>query len=215
MDGTHTLLFNDIALDDMQILFQGEQVFVGRGNGAEGFYIDRSQWSNIKIALGTPDAVIERSLEYSVTFPTSSAARALAQASVTYTHPVTRTDEICAPTPRYGDSYDELAQRCYFAYVRLYVPGGSALVDITGVEPDSITSQRGEKGTQLFAGYLRLKPGESRTVVYAYQLPSTIAAEEYSLHVQRQSGTPPLPAVLHLGGETLETTIVEGRWQGP
>ena len=61
VDGTHTLLFNDIALDDMQILFQGEQVFVGRGNGAEGFYIDRSQWSNIKIALGTPDAVIERS----------------------------------------------------------------------------------------------------------------------------------------------------------
>ncbi len=60
-DGTHTLLFSGVSVNDLQVLFQGEQVFVGTGYGAQGFYFDRSEWSNTRVALETADATIERS----------------------------------------------------------------------------------------------------------------------------------------------------------
>ena len=60
-EGTHTLLFSDMALTDLQVIFQDEQVLVGMGYGAEGLYLSRSEWANVRLALGTPDAVIERS----------------------------------------------------------------------------------------------------------------------------------------------------------
>ena len=60
-DGTHTLLFTGVSANDLQVMFQGSQVFVGTGYGAQGFYLDRSEWVNTRIALETPDATIERS----------------------------------------------------------------------------------------------------------------------------------------------------------
>lgn len=60
-EGTHTLLFSAVALNDLQVIFQGDQVRVGTGFGAEGFYFSKSEWANTEIALNTPDAVIERS----------------------------------------------------------------------------------------------------------------------------------------------------------
>lgn len=171
---------------------------------------------DMNMGYNKADAVIQRSLAYTLTWPALPNEGALAQVTLVYTHPLTVTDELCTPTARYGGSYDELTQRCYFAYTRLYVPAGSTLLDITGVDEGTITSQRGEKGTQLFAGYFSLKPGEHREVIFTYQLPATIVAEGYSLHIQRQSGTAPLPVRLHLGDEgVVETTIVNGRWQGP
>jgi Ca2+-binding RTX toxin-like protein len=56
----HTLLFNDIEASELQVLFQGDQVLVGPARGEEGFYLARSEWSNVRIALGAPDALIER-----------------------------------------------------------------------------------------------------------------------------------------------------------
>ncbi|MEE4146356.1 MAG: hypothetical protein V2I26_16245 [Halieaceae bacterium] len=60
-DGTHTLLFTGVAVNELQVLFEGSQVFVGTGYGEQGFYLDRSQWNNTRIALESPDATIERS----------------------------------------------------------------------------------------------------------------------------------------------------------
>ena len=60
-EGSHTLLFSGIALAELQVLFQGEQVFVGTGQGSDGFYFSRSEWADTRIALDSPDAVIERS----------------------------------------------------------------------------------------------------------------------------------------------------------
>ena len=60
-EGSHTLLFSGIALAELQVLFQGEQVFVGTGQGSDGFYFSRSEWAGTRIALDSPDAVIERS----------------------------------------------------------------------------------------------------------------------------------------------------------
>jgi len=58
--GTHTLVFRGIDPGDLQVVFRGDSVRIGTGQGADGFYLARDQWSGVRIALDTPDAVIER-----------------------------------------------------------------------------------------------------------------------------------------------------------
>ncbi len=60
-EGTHTLLFANVAMDDLQIVFQTEQVRVTTKLGTHGFFFTRSEWASVQIALDTAEAVIERS----------------------------------------------------------------------------------------------------------------------------------------------------------
>ncbi len=163
------------------------------------------------------DAVIERDLDYAVTWPVDADGQPLAVANITYTHTYTGEANLCEPKPIYGDTYDAMIERCYFDYVRLYVPVGSTLEGIAGVDADSISSQRGEKGTQVFAGYLQVKPGESKTVTFTYRLPATLTEEGYALRIERQSGTGPLPVQLDIGGVRDAFVLSDGRidWMPP
>lgn len=160
------------------------------------------------------NAVVEPSLSYTVTWPAQGTEPASAEVTIRYTHPAPVINEPCDPTPRYGTSYDEMIDRCYFDYVRLYTPSGSELLDATGVDADSLTSQRGEKGTQVFAGYFVLAPGAEHQVTFRYTLPATIQHDSYQLVIQRQSGTQALPVNLNIAGATLSTTVKDGflRW---
>lgn len=157
------------------------------------------------------DAVIDRGLAYTVTWPTTAGEAPLAVASVTYIHTFEGTPNQCEPKPLYGKTYDDMIERCYFNYVRLYAPGGGELEEISGVEADSVVSQRGEKGTQVFAGYLKVAPGESKTVTFTYRLPATITPDAYTLRIERQSGTGPLPVQLDIGGERAAFALSAGR----
>lgn len=159
------------------------------------------------------DAVVNRELDYKVTWPSGEAEPAVATATITYTHSLDVADEVCAPTPRYGSDYDDMTERCYFNYVRLYVPAGSTLIRMTGVNSSSISSQRGEMKTQVFSGYFMLRPGEHHVVRIQYTLPPTISAENYQLRVQRQSGTRALPLTIAVAEETTSTTLSQGRWE--
>ncbi len=60
-EGTHTLVFNNMTARDLQVSFRGDQLSIISRDGAEGFFLPRSEWNNVRIALGSPDAVIERS----------------------------------------------------------------------------------------------------------------------------------------------------------
>lgn len=60
-EGNHTLMFIGISLGDLRVKFKGDQVFVGSDGPEEGFYLSRSQWAKVRIALDTPDAIVERS----------------------------------------------------------------------------------------------------------------------------------------------------------
>ncbi|MEH6593054.1 MAG: calcium-binding protein, partial [Halioglobus sp.] len=60
-EGTHTLLFSGAALADLQILFQGDQVFVGTDSGQQGFQVSKDEWQDIQIALGSTSALVESS----------------------------------------------------------------------------------------------------------------------------------------------------------
>jgi hypothetical protein len=162
------------------------------------------------------DAAMQRELAYRVQWPEGDGAPALAMATITYTHPVEADDPDCTPTSRYGDSYADLVARCYFDYLRLYVPAGSELVDVQGIAPETVTSAPGVQGTTQFAGYLTLRPGAQQRVTFTYRLPPTLQPAEYRLILQRQAGTPPLPLTLAVaGGTPFTTTVTAGRFVWP
>lgn len=153
------------------------------------------------------DAVLERALDYTVSWPDGPDAPAQATLRATYRHPLDVVDPVCEADSFYGDSYTDMIERCYFDYVRLYVPAGSELLDLDGVQAGSATSQAGERGTQVFAGYFVLKPGDSHTVTFTYRLPPHITPDTYTLGVQRQAGSGDLPVTLtlQLDGEPAAT----------
>jgi hypothetical protein len=160
------------------------------------------------------NAAIQRDLSYVVTPPAATGERATATLTISYAHPIDADDPGCDQTPRYGTSYDDMIARCFFNYVRVYVPAGSELISMTGVYPNTVSSQRGEKHTEQFAGYFILSPRNSNTVTLTYALPQQIsdnlAAGNYSLRVQRQSGSGALPLSVQVGDQTLSTTLEQG-----
>jgi len=157
------------------------------------------------------DSVMERSLAYEVSWPDGDDAPGLATTTMTYRHPIEMDGYECDQTPRYGDSYDDMARRCYFDYVRLYAPGGSDLINVEGVEPDSIDSKRGESGTNVFSGFFIIKPGSEHTVTFTYRLPTAMTQEDYRLVVQKQSGAAPLPLTVKVADDGFETTLQQRR----
>lgn len=163
------------------------------------------------------DAVLQRSLSYTVTWPDGPEQPALATATITYTHPISIPNYTCTNNPEYGESYNFLIERCYYDYVRLYTPAGSQLESVEGVEPDSVVTQRGENRTQYFAGYFVLPVGQQRTVTFRYRLPATLTPTTYQLLLRRQAGTQPLPVTLSVNGQTTSTTVADAklRWPAP
>lgn len=159
------------------------------------------------------DAVIERSLSYQLTWPEGPAKAAQAQVTVTYKHLLQLADYDCDPRPHYGQSYDDMMARCYFDYVRLFVPSGSKLLSVEGVESDSVTSQHGEADTEFFAGHFSLRPGEQKALVFRYQLPAWLKPDQYGLIVQKQAGLPFLPLSLQIDGAESATTLQSGQWE--
>lgn len=71
-------------------------------------------------------------------------------------------------------------------WVRIYVPEGSELIDISGLEDreDPYT----ELGKTVFAGYFELRPQGVSKVTVTYKLPFRVG-DEYSLFLQKQPGT--------------------------
>lgn len=163
------------------------------------------------------DAVLQRNLRYTVTWPDGPEQPALATATITYTHPITIPNYTCTNQPEYGESYNFLIERCYYDYVRLYTPMGSQLESIEGVEPDSVVTQRGENHTQYFAGYFVLLLGQQHTVTFRYRLPATLTPETYQLLLRRQAGTQPLPVTLTVNDQTISTILADAklRWPAP
>ncbi len=163
------------------------------------------------------DAAIQRALTYSVTWPNGADQVAQATLSIRYTHPITTPDPGCDPSPRYGSSYAEMISRCYFDYVRLFAPAGSRLMTAKGLDSSSISSRRGERGTEEFAGFFILPPDGQQQVTFSYWLPEGITPDSYRLLLQRQAGTQPLPLTVSVAGVTQTLTVSEGwlDWSAP
>jgi hypothetical protein len=153
------------------------------------------------------NAHIKANLNYRVEIKADGAA----QATLTVRHVNPSSgDAACNPHPHYGAGYDDLVNRCYWDYLRVYAPGGSKLRDATAhpVAADwliSAEAQSGEaeilpqeKGKAVFASFFVLPRGQETQTHLVYQLPpATLERVEegwrYRLLVQKQSGTKAVP----------------------
>ena len=163
------------------------------------------------------NALLARTLAHRVEWPAGPDAPAQATVTVTYRHPANGVDEVCTPSTDFSTiaSYTELMERCYFGYVRLFVPGGSELLALEGVQAESVVAQPGERGTMSFGGYFSMQPGTEHIVTFTYTLPAEITLENYQLVMQRQAGTGPLPVTIAVDDTAFEVTLVDGRMEWP
>jgi hypothetical protein len=150
-----------------------------------------------------------------------------ATATLVYTHTST-ADYPCVPEARYDPVYEQMMNRCYWDYLRLFVPQGSQLQDATRIsvpgqaiwsgEPESgeVTVRPAEEGPWLAFGVLNLLPPDtSQTRRFTWTLPSDVVQwgdgeGRYSLRVQKQPGTRGHPLTVRVrlpsGAQRLDVT---------
>jgi len=123
-----------------------------------------------------------------------------AEVVILYHHQSKAQVEECDKEARYEPTYQALTDRCYWDYVRLYVPKGSTLLSITGADDHDAVG--GENGKNVFSAYFVLAPGKQRQITFRYLLPDSVFAlatsSHYVLHAQKQPGTKAVPLRVHI-----------------
>jgi hypothetical protein len=173
---------------------------------------------------------IDRAFDYAIDLSDMAAPRA--QLVTTYTHSGQPTGEPCYQGVEAefeaGSDYLSLADKCYWNYVRAYLPTGSFLLDssrhvvpaetlFSGQTWDS-TAQPVEEPTGLatFANFMLLPQGETAKFSLLYTLPAGVVQPQadgttlYELRVNKQAGTRPEPLAIRVtlpqGAELVETS---------
>lgn len=166
------------------------------------------------VGFNKVDSVVQRSLRYQVDL--RDLEQPTGEVTLTYQHTGTG-DPACQQLISYGNgTYQDMIQRCYLDYWRVYVPGGSELIDST-TRPvpaeellngagwsGKVERLAGESGSQVLAGLLMLAPGETSQVKLTYRLPTSVvyagdtALAKYNLSLQVQPGLNGIPCELEV-----------------
>ena len=147
------------------------------------------------VGFNKANAAVTEAIAYRVE-PANGALDATLTLTYTHTAPA-GAESICDRSMRYGDSYDEIINRCYWDYLRVYAPGGSELLEADGLNRP--VSEQGEHGTTVFTGSFSLRPGDQHDVTLRYRLPKDIPSSPYRLFVRKQAGTLALPLTVEAG----------------
>lgn len=170
------------------------------------------------------NARIKQSIIYEVDLASSPPQATL---TLIYTH-TAPAGYPCRPEARYDPVYEKMMERCYWDYLRVYIPSGSKLLDATRIpipaeslwrresESGDVASYQAEEGPWTVLAVLSLiPPSQTQTRSFTYLLPPQVINWEggkgfYHLKVQKQPGTlgHPLTIKIHLppGSELLEVT---------
>lgn len=125
--------------------------------------------------------------------------RWLGRLTITYTHPVQVFLEDCVHRPEYGRTYEDMVRRCYWNYVRVYVPSSAELIEARGLEEESISVEPGEKDLTVIAGHFVMRPGSQHVVNLLYRLPDEVFSDgRYRLQMQSQPGMVGVPVIVEL-----------------
>jgi hypothetical protein len=178
------------------------------GNGDYLYLVDSN------VGFNKVDSVIQRTLAYSVDL--SGLNHPMGEVTLSYQH-TGSGDVTCKQEISYGNgTYQDMQDRCYLDYWRVYVPGGSTLLS-TSAKPvpadellngqgwsGHVETMAGEANTQVFAGLLMLPVAKSSQIGISYSLPSGVVQpegtnlQEYNLQVQVQPGLEGLPFRLEI-----------------
>lgn len=182
-------------------------------------------------------------LEQSITHRTQIEQDGLVydEMEITRTHTWTDTDEMMLRnllasfgfTDVNSTMIDMLGRATNRSAMRVYVPHGSALVSVHGIETTAVETHTDlDLGLDYFYFKWDLAPGESETITLTYMLPFTLdfdSLAEYRLHVIKQPGdlnttfkkelaAPDLnsygtfPEVDEIPGITYEETLENSNW---
>ena len=156
------------------------------------------------VGFNKANAAIRQQIRYEVE---SDETGHIAVVTIRYEHTAEAFPEsqLCNRNPRYGDSYDELIRRCYWDYLRVYAPGGSELLESSGL--DRVSTDVAERNTTLFSGDFVLRPGNSTTITLRYRLPESAISDPYRITVRTQGGTVSLPLEVQYGSCLWNTTL--------
>jgi hypothetical protein len=181
---------------------------VGPGNGDYLFLVDSN------VGFNKVDSVIKRSVSYQVDL--SDLDHPAGKLTFTYQH--TGIGNIpCTQEASYGNgTYQDMQQRCYWDYWRVYTPSGSELRSSTTQPvpsdellsgeswPGQVESLSGEANTQVYAGMMVLPISKSTTISISYGLPASVLQvlgidqTAYSLRINVQPGLQGLPFKLEI-----------------
>jgi hypothetical protein len=163
------------------------------------------------VGFNKTDAVVRRSLEYSVDL--SDPAHSKAGLLIHYQHTITQ-DVPCQQQAIYSMSYQGMQERCYWDYWRVYTR--SAV--LTGSQVDKVAADwllnkqswdgildqsDGESGTHVVGGLLVLPTNQTRDVKLQFDLPVSVLENNskglsYSLRLQKQAGVETLPVTINV-----------------
>jgi len=129
-----------------------------------------------------------------------------AKLTLIYTHTST-ADIPCYPESRYASTYEGMINRCYWDYLRVYVPQGRQLLDATRIpvpgealwsgeaESGEVSVHPAQEGPWLSWEVMSVIPtGATQTRHFSWTLPSDVVQWQgkegrYTLRVQKQPGT--------------------------
>jgi len=153
---------------------------------------------------------IERAVDYRVDL--TSDGSAAARLAVSYVHTGTDTGAPCVQDISYAfdvvSDYLNLADRCYWNYLRVYAPEGSLLRDSSthDVPVESLLAGTGWQGpavslrelpgAETFANYFLVPAGRSAATTFQYDLPQVVTegdeeTHRYRLVLVKQAGIGP------------------------
>jgi hypothetical protein len=161
------------------------------------------------VGFNKVDAVIRRTLAYRLDL--RDLDHPIGKVTLTYQH-TEAGNTPCVQVASYGNgTYQDMQDRCYWDYWRIYAPAGSGLQSTTA-QPvaanellngegwsGQVASMNGEDNTQVFAGLLVLPMGQSTQFEISYALPTSIFQSSidhqyvYSLRIDKQAGLENLP----------------------
>ncbi len=173
---------DDLHKKDIQLFFWDERLQSIVNKAGWSGNIDR-EWKQDSLllvdsnmsALKT-DLRMKRSLDYVIDLRGESPK---ATATVTYEHTAKEKD---------------FMTRDYQSYTRLYVPEGAWIESVEGSAKHSRPAVFGSELGRKYAGVIVQVPlGTTRTLVFEYGLPKTIAPIEYDLKIEKQPGVNDMP----------------------
>jgi hypothetical protein len=181
------------------------------------------------VGFNKADANVSRSLLYEVDLASAGGPRA--RVTLEYHNHSARHVQACVQEARYGGTYSDMMDRCYWDYVRVYVPAGSRLLEAPdlGLPSGSLLARSRQTASPLpfgpaftegdlnvWAAFFDLAPGAQRTLAFEYELPQWVlttdaeGAFHYRLLLQKQPGTEAVPVQLEIalppGAELLDVT---------
>lgn len=84
-------------------------------------------------------------------------------------------------------------------YVRVYVPKGSKLISSKGSDA-VVQTIDDELNKTAFSAFIQIRPQNSRTLTFEYQLPDKFEGDEYSIMIQKQPGTKDFEYTVRING---------------